>query len=153
MRNDCTHASEIEIMLVEDSSDDIELTMHALQEENVANRVRVVRDGEAALDYFSQHAGDPGSMPHLVLLDLKLPKLSGLEVLKALKEDPRTRAIPVVMLTASREESDLMNSYALGVNSYVQKPVEFEQFRQIVRRLGFYWLMINEPPPGDGPVA
>lgn len=142
---------EIEILLVEDNPDDVELTLHALRQEKLANRLDVVRDGEAALDflfcrgaYTHRTFADP---PRVVLLDLKLPKVDGLEVLREVKADPRTKAIPVVILTASREERDLVNGYHLGANGYIQKPVGFEEFRNIVKQLGLYWLVVNEPPP------
>ena len=139
------------VLLVEDNADDVELTLHALRKENLANRIEVVRDGEEALDYLfcrGRHSGRSFEHPpSLVLLDLKLPKVDGLEVLKELKSDSRTKSIPVVILTASREERDLVNGYALGVNAYIQKPVEFEQFREIVKHLGLFWLVVNQSPP------
>ena len=141
----------IEILLVEDNPDDVELTLHAFQKHHLANRVHVVRDGAEALDFLfrtgafkDRHIEDS---PQLVLLDLKLPKVDGLEVLRRMKGDPRTRMIPVVMLTTSREERDITESYRLGVNSYIVKPVNFEQFTEAVRQLGLYWLLMNEPPP------
>jgi len=143
--------SEIEILLVEDDPDDMELTMRALRSEHLCNRIEVARDGEEALDFlfcrgaFSQR--DPDSKPRLVLLDLKLPKLDGLDVLKQIKEHPATRALPVVILTSSRQESDLVRSYQLGTNSYIQKPVEFDQFQATVKQLGYYWLLVNQSPP------
>ena len=140
-----------EILLVEDNPLDVELTLEALREGNVANQIHVVRDGEEALDFvfckgaYEQRSFD--SPPRVVLLDLKLPKLDGLEVLQLIKTDPRTKAIPVVILTSSKEERDLVNGYKMGVNSYIQKPLDFEQFRQTVKQLGLYWLVVNEPPP------
>jgi CheY-like chemotaxis protein len=140
-----------QILLVEDNPKDVKLTLHALREENLANAVQVARDGEEALDFlfcrgeFASRSFD--NPPRLVLLDLKLPKVDGLEVLRAVKGDPRTKAIPVVVLTSSREESDLVESYKLGVNAYIQKPVEFDSFRQAVKHLGLFWLVVNEPPP------
>jgi two-component system, response regulator len=140
----------IEILLVEDNQEDVELTLHALRRENLANSIHVARDGEEALQFvFCDGAYAKRSFdwpPKLVLLDLKLPKVDGLEVLRQLKFDPRTRTIPVVILTSSKEERDLINGYHLGANSYIQKPVDFEQFRETVRTLGFYWLLINEAP-------
>ena len=144
-------ANEIEILLVEDDPADVELTLHALRADRIVNRILVVRDGEEALDYvFYRGAHRTRSLdrpPRLILLDLKLPKVNGLEVLRQIKADPRTKAIPVVILTASKEERDLMESYQGGVNSYIQKPVDFDQFRATVKQVGLYWLLVNEPPP------
>jgi two-component system response regulator len=146
-----TPVEQLEILLVEDSPADIELTLHSLRRNNLANRIHVVRDGEEAIDYlFCRGAYSERSFeepPRLVLLDIKLPKVDGLEVLRQLKGDPRTKAIPVVILTSSREEQDIVNGYHLGVNSYLQKPVDFDRFREIVRQLGLYWVVVNEPPP------
>lgn len=145
--------SEIEILLVEDNEADEELTIHALRANNLANRIHVAHDGEEALDFLfcrGEHAGrDFEKPPRLVLLDLKLPKVDGLEVLRQIKNDPRTKAIPIVILTASGEERDRVEGYQLGVNSYIQKPVDFVQFRQIVMQLGLYWLVVNLAPPRD----
>jgi two-component system response regulator len=146
-----TNIREEEILLVEDNPDDLELTLHALRSERLKNFVHVVRDGEEALDFlfcrgsYSHRSFD--RPVHLVLLDLKLPKVDGMEVLRALKSDPHTRRIPVIILTSSREEKDLSQGYELGANSYVQKPVDFDGFRAAVRQLGLYWLVINVPPP------
>ena len=141
---------QIEILLVEDNQDDIELTLHALRKENLANNIHVAHDGEEALEFLfcnGAHADRSfDSPPRVVLLDLKLPKVDGMEVLRRLKGDPRTRTIPVVVLTSSREERDLVDSYGLGANSYIQKPVDFEQFRETVKSMGFYWLVINQAP-------
>ena len=141
----------VEILLVEDNPDDVELTLHAFRKNNLANRVHVVRDGAEALEFlFCTGAYKDRRIedtPHVVLLDLKLPKVDGLEVLRSLKGGPRTRMIPVVVLTSSREDRDIMESYQLGVNSYIVKPVNFEQFTEAVRQLGLYWLLMNEPPP------
>lgn len=141
---------QVEILLVEDNEEDVELTLHALRKENLANRIQVARDGEEALDFlfcngtFSARAGHPPLK--LVLLDLKLPKVDGIEVLRKMKQDPRTKSIPVVILTSSKEERDLVNGYQLGANSYIQKPVDFDQFRNTVKSVGLYWLLINQPP-------
>ena len=140
----------IEILLVEDNPDDVELTLRALKKQNITNRIEVVRDGAEALDFiFCTGEYEHRSMenaPKLILLDLKLPRVDGLEVLEKIKSDPRTKAIPVVILTSSREERDIVESYKLGVNSYITKPVDFEQFSESVRQLGLYWLLLNEPP-------
>jgi CheY-like chemotaxis protein len=140
-----------QILLVEDNPNDVKLTLHALREENLGNTIQVARDGEEALDFLfcrgefaSRNIDDP---PRVVLLDLKLPKVDGLEVLRELKGDPRTQAIPVVVLTSSREERDLVESYKLGANAYIQKPVDFASFRQAVKQLGLFWLVVNQPPP------
>ena len=140
----------VEILLVEDNPNDVELTLHALKENHLANYIEVVRDGAEALDfifYAGAYARRPADQhPKVILLDLKLPKVDGLEVLKRLKSDARTRMIPVVVLTSSREERDIVESYRLGVNSYIVKPVDFEQFTEAVRNLGLYWLLLNQPP-------
>lgn len=141
----------VEILLVEDNSDDVKLALHAFREHNLTNHIRVVRDGAEALEFIfctDRYAGRKIEFPpKLVLLDLKLPLVDGLEVLRRIKGDPRTQMIPVVVMTSSREERDLVDSYRLGVNSYVVKPVDFDQFTEAVRRLGFYWLLLNQPPP------
>jgi two-component system response regulator len=139
------------ILLVEDNADDEVLTLRACKQNNIANEVVVTRDGVEALDYLfatGAHAGrDMSIMPALILLDLKLPKVDGLEVLQRLRADDRTRLLPVVILTSSREEQDLIRSYSLGANSYICKPVDFMQFATAVRQLGLYWLVLNECPP------
>ena len=144
---------QIEILLVEDNSDDIELTLHALRKENLANHIHVARDGEEALDFLfctGPHADRSFEHPpRLILLDLKLPKIDGMEVLRRLKADARTQCIPVVILTSSKEERDLVKSYKLGVNGFVVKPVDFHQFVNAVKELGVFWAVINEPPPGS----
>ncbi|MDA2913201.1 response regulator [Acidobacteriia bacterium AH_259_A11_L15] len=144
---------EVHILLVEDNPADVELTLHALRNNNLKNRIHVARDGEEALDFLfcrgTHRDRSFENAPKLVLLDLKLPKVDGMEVLRELKSDPRTKAIPVVILTSSKEEKDVVNGYHLGTNSYVQKPVDFEQFRETVKQLGLYWLVVNEPPPTD----
>ena len=139
--------SEVEILLVEDNAEDVKLTLHALRKDHLANQIHVVRDGEEALAFLFHPQKPNHAHLKLVLLDLKLPKVDGLEVLRVVKSDPRTRRIPVVVMTSSREDSDLVRSYDLGVNSYLQKPVDFDQFREVVQRMGFYWLLINQPPP------
>ncbi len=138
------------ILLVEDNPDDVELTMRAFRKNNIANDVVVARDGEEALDYLfgnGAHADrDTSDTPRLILLDLKLPKLDGLQVLERLRADERTRLTPVVILTSSKEEQDLISGYKSGANSYVRKPVDFNKFVEAVRHIGLYWLLINEPP-------
>ena len=151
--------NKIEILLVEDNEADEELAIHALRTNHLANRIHIAHDGEEALDFLFCRGGHNNrgfdKPPRLVLLDLKLPKIDGLEVLRQLKADPRTKAIPIVILTSSREERDMVNGYQLGVNSYIQKPVDFAQFREIIKQLGLYWLVVNQTPPpaafGAGP--
>jgi len=140
----------VEILLVEDNPSDLELTMLALQENRIANRIEVARDGAEAVDFiFCQgaHAGRSiRNGPRVILLDLKLPKIDGIEVLRRVKADERTRRIPVVVLTSSREERDIVSTYDLGVNSYIVKPVDWEQFSESIKNIGLYWMLINEPP-------
>jgi len=146
--------SPIELLLVEDNPADQELTLHVLKRHNLANRVKIARDGAEALDFiFGPESGARGDefRPRIILLDLKLPKVSGLEVLSRLKADPKTRDIPVVVLTSSRQDTDLARCYELGVNSYVVKPVDFGQFAEAVRQLGLYWLLLNQEPPPSAP--
>ncbi len=139
------------ILLVEDNPDDVELTMRAFRKNNSANSVAVARDGVEALDYLFGRGGDAGrntaETPRLVLLDLKMPKMDGFHVLEHLRADERTKLVPVVILTSSKEDQDLISSYKCGANSYVRKPVDFNQFAEAVRYLGLYWLVLNEPPP------
>jgi two-component system response regulator len=141
---------EVDILLVEDSQDDIDLALHTLRRENLANHIFVVRDGEEALDFLFCSGAyadrNPAHMPKLVLLDLKLPKIDGMEVLRQLRADPRTGTLPIVIMTSSKEEKDVANGYHLRVNSFIQKPVDFEQFRQTVKAIGLYWLLINQRP-------
>jgi two-component system, response regulator len=140
----------VDILMVEDNPNDEELTLHALRHYHLANKIDVVRDGQEALEYIfcsgryaTRHIED---RPSVILLDIKLPLVDGLEVLRRIKQDPRTRTIPVVMLTSSREERDMIESYRLGVNSYIVKPVDFDQFKESARSLGMYWLLLNRPP-------
>ena len=137
------------ILLVEDNPDDEELTVVALKKSHIANEVVVARDGEEALDYLFATGPHAGStfIPAVILLDLKLPKIDGLEVLRRLRAHERTRRIPVVILTSSKEQEDVVEGYSLGANSYVRKPVDFDQFLEASRQLGLYWLVLNEPPP------
>ena len=145
---------QIEILLVEDNQEDVELTLHALRKENLANHIHVARDGEEALEFLfcsGPHADRSFERPpRLILLDLKLPKIDGMEVLRRLKSDARTKPIPVVILTSSKEERDLVQGYGLGANSYIQKPVDFDQFRHTVKSVGLYWLLINQAPVAAG---
>jgi CheY-like chemotaxis protein len=140
------------ILLVEDDPRDVELTLTALEDHKLANEVTVVRDGQEALDYLyrrGQFASRPNENPAVMLLDLKLPKVDGLEVLKKIKSDEQLKTIPVVVLTSSHEEQDMMRSYKLGVNAYVVKPVDFHEFIGAVKELGMFWAIINQPPPGS----
>src|SRR5882762_2373084 len=144
------NSGKLDILLVEDNQDDMDLALHALRREKLANNVFVARDGEEALDFlfcrvaFAERSFD--CPPKMVLLDLKLPKVDGMEVLKQVKGDPRTKTIPVVIMTSSKEERDLVAGYNLGANSYIQKPVDFDQFRETVKNVGLYWVVINLPP-------
>ena len=139
------------ILLVEDNPDDVELTLRALEKHNIKNKVTVARDGAEALDYLFATGAysdrDTSVMPAVIILDLKLPKVDGLEVLERMRADERTKLVPVVILTSSKEEQDMIKGYKLGANSYVRKPVDFAQFIEAARQLGLYWLVINEPPP------
>ena len=142
--------SIVEILIVEDNEQDLALAQRALRKANVTNRIHVARDGEEALEYlfcegpFAERKIEDG--PKVILLDLKLPKIDGLEVLQRIKGDPRTKSIPVVVLTSSKEQNDVVETYNLGVNSYIVKPVNFEQFSETVQKLGMYWLLLNHPP-------
>ena len=141
------------ILLVEDNPDDVTLTERALKKSHILNKLVVAKDGAEALDYIfgtGNYTGrDMNSMPEVVLLDLKLPKIDGLEVLKRIRSDKRTKLLPVVILTSSKEENDLINGYTLGANSYIRKPVNFNQFVEAIHQLGLYWLVLNESPPMD----
>ncbi len=137
----------VNILLIEDNPDDVELALHAIKKNNIANPVEVVRDGQDALDYLfykGKYSNSTHPLPGIILLDLKLPKVDGIEILKRLKLDRRLKLIPVVVLTSSKEDKDVIESYDLGVNSYIRKPVDFDQFVETVKHLGFYWLLMNE---------
>lgn len=141
----------VEVLLAEDDPADIALVLHAFQKHHLSNPIHIVRDGAEALEFVSRtgrYADRPAASPYVVLLDLKLPLVDGIEVLRRIKEDPATRSVPVVMLTSSREDRDLAACYELGVNSYIVKPVDFVQFDEVVRQLGLYWLLVNQSPPG-----
>jgi CheY-like chemotaxis protein len=150
------NTNEVDILLVDDSQDDVDLTLHALRAENLANHVFIARDGEEALEFLfctGPHAHRSFDRPpKLVLLDLKMPKVDGLQVLKQIKDDPRTRNICVALMTSSREERDMASGYNLGANSYLQKPVDFDEFRRMVKVVGLYWLVINRPAATDAAV-
>ncbi len=138
------------ILLVEDNPDDVELTLRAFKKSNIMNRIHVVNDGKEALDYlFGSDVAEPGPKPSVVLLDLKLPRIDGLEVLRKMRADVKTQLLPVVILTSSKEDQDLVSGYQLGANSFIRKPIDFEQFAMAIHQLGLYWLVLNEPPPGD----
>ncbi|MFI5349771.1 MAG: response regulator [Elusimicrobiota bacterium] len=143
----------IEVLIADDSSSDVELTIRSLRKAKLANRIHVVEDGAQALDFLfcrgifaDRSFKDP---PRVVLLDLKMPKVDGIQVLRAVRGDPRTKLIPIVVLTSSKEQRDVVESYDLGVNAYIQKPVEFERFREVVEHIGMFWLVVNEPPPKE----
>jgi CheY-like chemotaxis protein len=138
------------ILLAEDNENDVELTLSALEEYNLANEVVVARDGVEVLEYLfqrGQFANHTNGIPAVILLDLKMPRIDGLETLRQLRADPRFKRVPVVMITSSREEQDLIRSYELGVNAYVVKPVDFQKFVECIKQIGFFWALINEPPP------
>jgi two-component system response regulator len=138
------------ILLVEDNPDDVELTRRAFAKNHIANEVVVLNDGVQACEFLFDRNCDGRSLPQVILLDLKLPRLSGLEVLERIRADHRTRLVPTVILTSSKQEEDLLEGYRLGVNSYVRKPVDFNEFVEAVRQVGLYWLVLNEVPPGKG---
>jgi two-component system, response regulator len=143
--------TDTDILLIDDDEADVELALHALRQNKLINRIHVLRDGEEAVEYLFGPSPEAlrtsGHAPKLILLDLKLPKIDGIEVLRRIKSDPFTKFIPVVILTSSKEERDLVRGYGLGVNSYIRKPVDFDQFCQIVGQVGLYWLVINQPAP------
>ncbi|MBI3914594.1 MAG: response regulator [Chloroflexi bacterium] len=142
--------NRVEILLVEDNPNDVELTLHAFKKNNLTNPIHVARDGAEALDFLFARGAytdrDVNHIPKVILLDIKLPKVDGLEVLKQIKADARTRLIPVVILTSSHEERDVVEGYKLGANSYIVKPVDFQQFSESVRQVGLYWALLNQPP-------
>lgn len=144
-------SNDVEILLVEDNPNDVKLALHAFQKHHLANQAHVVRDGAEALEFifctdrYAQRQIE--NRPKVILLDLKLPLVDGIEVLRRLKADPRTQMIPVVIMTSSKEEKDVVDTYKLGVNSYIVKPVDFDQFTEVVRQLGYYWLLLNQRPP------
>ena len=138
------------ILLVEDNPDDEALTLRAFKKNNIVNELTVARDGQEALDYFFGEGASERPAPAVVLLDLKLPKIGGLEVLRRIRADPRTRLQPIVILTSSREEQDVVSGYSLGANSYIRKPVDFSQFMEAIRQIGLYWLVLNEPAVQKG---
>jgi two-component system response regulator len=148
------NSQAVEILIVEDTEQDLELALRALRKANLSNNIEVVRDGEEAMDFiFCEGACADRKIengPKVILLDLKLPKIDGLEILKRIKADPRTQSIPVVVLTSSKEQNDVVESYRLGVNSYIVKPVNFEGFAKAVQNLGMYWLLLNQPPKMEG---
>jgi CheY-like chemotaxis protein len=141
------------ILLVEDNPDDVDLTIRAFKKNNIINNIVIKRDGAEALEYLFGTGNQPqecNPLPAIILLDIKLPKIDGIEVLKRLRANPRTKILPVIILTSSTQEQDVINSYSFGANSYVRKPVDFDQFIEAVRQLGLYWLLLNEPPPPIG---
>ena len=144
----------VEILIVEDTPEDLELALRALRKANLANHIHIARDGAEAMEFLFAEGAHKGRKiengPKVILLDLKLPKVDGMEVLRRVKSDPRTRTIPVVVLTSSKEQKDIVESYHLGVNSYIVKPVNFERFIAAVQDLGMYWLLLNQPPQLDG---
>jgi len=149
-----SETNAVEILIVEDTDQDLQLALRALRKANITNRIQIARDGEEALEFLfcegSYADRKIENSPRVILLDLKLPKIDGLEVLQRIKADPRTQAIPVVVLTSSKEQRDVVESYKLGVNSYIVKPVNFEGFVKAVQELGMYWLLLNQPPKIEG---
>ena len=138
----------VDILIAEDNPNDLELALHGLKKHKLANNIHICRDGEEVLQFLFATASRDEALPRLILLDLKMPKVDGLEALRQIKADPRTHTIPVVMMTSSREEQDVVESYRLGVNSYIVKPVDFDQFAEAVRQIGLYWMLLNQPPAG-----
>jgi CheY-like chemotaxis protein len=146
-------AQAVEILLVDDNASDVELTVRALRRHKLANSIHVAEDGEAALDFvFCRGAHSDRSFatpPKVIFLDLKMPKVDGIDVLRAIRGDARTKSIPVVILTSSKEQRDIVEGYKLGVNAYIQKPVDFEEFRRVIEQVGMFWLVVNQPPPRE----
>ncbi len=146
-------AEEIEILLVDDNASDVELTVRALRRHKLANSIHVAEDGQQALDFVfcrNAHSGRSFAMPpKVIFLDLKMPKVDGIEVLRAIRGDARTKMIPVVILTSSKEQRDVVEGYKLGVNAYIQKPVDFDEFRRVIEQMGMFWLVVNQPPPRE----
>ena len=141
-----TDANNVEIVLVEDNPNDIELTLRALRKHNIANKIQVLRDGDEAINFLFRDPSPAEHPPKVILLDVKLPKITGLEILRKIKADPRLKTVPVVMLTSSQEEKDIVESYQLGVNSYIVKPIDFSRFADSIAQLGLYWLLLNRSP-------
>jgi len=146
-------AHEVEILLVDDNASDVELTVRALRRHKLANHIHIAEDGQEALDFIfcrGAHSGRSlGAPPKVVFLDLKMPKVDGIDVLRAIRADSRTKMIPVVILTSSKEQRDIVEGYKLGVNAYIQKPVDFEEFRRVIEQMGLFWLVVNQPPPRE----
>jgi two-component system response regulator len=146
-------AHEVEILLVDDNASDVELTVRALRRHKLANSIHIAEDGQEALDFVfcrGAHSGRSlGAPPKVIFLDLKMPKVDGIDVLRAIRGDSRTKMIPVVILTSSKEQRDIVEGYKLGVNAYIQKPVDFEEFRRVIEQMGLFWLVVNQPPPRE----
>jgi CheY-like chemotaxis protein len=146
-------AHEVEILLVDDNASDVELTVRALRRHKLANSIHIAEDGQEALDFVfcrGAHSGRSlGAPPKVIFLDLKMPKVDGIDVLRAIRADNRTKMIPVVILTSSKEQRDIVEGYKLGVNAYIQKPVDFEEFRRVIEQMGLFWLVVNQPPPRE----
>jgi CheY-like chemotaxis protein len=146
-------AHEVEILLVDDNASDVELTVRALRRHKLANSIHIAEDGQEALDFVfcrGAHSGRSlGAPPKVIFLDLKMPKVDGIDVLRAIRGDNRTKMIPVVILTSSKEQRDIVEGYKLGVNAYIQKPVDFEEFRRVIEQMGLFWLVVNQPPPRE----